>query len=149
MYGNSGFGNRSGGRGGFQQRFSPVKEGEEYNVKIETVGEKGDGLARIKGLVIFVPNTQANEECKIKITRVLKKVAFGDKLGPADGPVVVEDSKDEKKEESTVEEIEQPQEEETYDTSNDSESFGDEEGDAEESTVEEIEEPAEDKKKEE
>ena len=89
--GNSGGygGGNSGGydRGGQDQFFAPVKVGDEINVKIEAVGEKGDGVARIKGFVIFVPNTQAGDEVKVKVTRVLKKVGFGEVLGKADGPI--------------------------------------------------------------
>ena len=46
-------GNRFGGR----QSFAPVREGEELDVKIEAVGEKGDGIAKVKGFVLFVPNS--------------------------------------------------------------------------------------------
>ncbi len=62
---------------------APVKAGEEINVKIEAVGEKGDGIAKVKGFVIFVPNTKQGEEVKVKVTKVLKKVAFGEVVGQA------------------------------------------------------------------
>ncbi len=48
-------------------------------------------MAKVKGFVIFVPNTQAGDEVKVKITRVLKKVGFGEVLGKADGPVAADD----------------------------------------------------------
>ena len=52
--------------------FAPVKEGDELEVKIEAVGEKGDGIAKIDGFVLFVPKTKEGEVVKIRITRVYK-----------------------------------------------------------------------------
>lgn len=54
----------------------PVHEGEELDVIIESVGEKGDGMAKIEGFCVFVPGARAGEECRIKVTRVLAKVGF-------------------------------------------------------------------------
>jgi len=61
-----------------------VREGEEFDVTIEAVGEKGDGIARRKGFVLFVPNTKTGEEVRIRVTKVLAKVGFAEKLGPAE-----------------------------------------------------------------
>ncbi|HLD02220.1 MAG TPA: TRAM domain-containing protein [Candidatus Nanoarchaeia archaeon] len=83
-----GYGNRNrGGSGGFGMRrsFAPVKVGEEIDLKIESVGEKGDGIAKVKGFIVFVPNTKQGEERKVKITRVLNKCAFGEAVGDATG----------------------------------------------------------------
>jgi len=83
--GRSGRGFGGGGQGGFRKPFNspraPVREGEEVDVIIESVGEKGDGIAKIKGFVIFVPNTKANEAVRIKIKKVLDKVGFGEVMG--------------------------------------------------------------------
>ena len=65
-----------------------IQVGDEHDVTIEAVGEKGDGLARINGFVIFVPNTQAGEKCKIRVSRVLRKVGFGEKIEGSNQPVV-------------------------------------------------------------
>jgi len=88
MYGDRPFeGGRGGGYGGgFNNERSmtpPVKEGEEIDVTIEAVGEKGDGIAKQKGFVLFVPGTKAGERVKIRITRVLAKVGFAQVVGPA------------------------------------------------------------------
>ena len=48
----------------FTRDFAPVKVGEELDVKIEAVGEKGDGIAKVKGFVLFVPNTNEGDEVK-------------------------------------------------------------------------------------
>ena len=36
----------------------PVKMGETYVVSINALGEKGDGIARVKGFVLFVAKVQ-------------------------------------------------------------------------------------------
>ena len=91
MYGDRGFGGGRGGGygGGFsdrqQSQTPPVREGEEIDVTIEAVGEKGDGIAKQKGFVLFVPNTKAGERVRIRITKVLAKVGFAQAIGPALG----------------------------------------------------------------
>ena len=65
---------------------APVNVGETYEVTINAVGEKGDGIARVKGFVLFVPGVQKGEIVKIRITKVLPKVGFAEvieKLGTA------------------------------------------------------------------
>jgi predicted RNA-binding protein with TRAM domain len=58
----------------------PVKEGDELTVTIEGMGSAGDGLARIKGFVIFVPGTKVDDEVKIRVVKVASKVAFAEKV---------------------------------------------------------------------
>ncbi len=57
---------------------APVHEGENHDVKIEDVGRDGDGIARVNGFVIFVPNTKVGDEITIRITKVASRVAFGE-----------------------------------------------------------------------
>ncbi|HEY3360751.1 MAG TPA: TRAM domain-containing protein [Methanosarcina sp.] len=54
----------------------PVEEGETYDVTIEDIARQGDGIARIEGFVVFVPNTSVGDEVRIKVERVLPKFAF-------------------------------------------------------------------------
>ncbi|HZX12356.1 MAG TPA: TRAM domain-containing protein [Candidatus Nanoarchaeia archaeon] len=87
-------------RYGEERRFTaPVKVGEELTVTIEAVGEKGDGIAKVKGFVIFVPNTKQGDHPKIKVTRVLKSVAFGEVVGSAESS---EEETDKSSEEESV-----------------------------------------------
>ncbi|ABR56417.1 TRAM domain-containing protein [Methanococcus aeolicus] len=58
----------------------PVEEGKEYDVTIEDVGRGGDGIARLEGFVIFVPETEKGETLTIRITSVKQKFAFGERL---------------------------------------------------------------------
>ena len=80
------YGDRDGGYGG-QRSFAPVQEGEELDVRIEAVGEKGDGIAKKKGFVLFVPNTKEGQEVRVRVTKVLRKVGFAEVIGDASGPV--------------------------------------------------------------
>lgn len=73
-----------------RRNFAPVNVGDEIDLKIEAVGAKGDGIAKVKGFVIFVPSTQIGQECRVRITRVLRKVGFGECIGEASGPVQTE-----------------------------------------------------------
>jgi predicted RNA-binding protein with TRAM domain len=54
----------------------PVEEGETYDVTIQDIARQGDGIARIEGFVVFVPNTSVGDEVQIKVGRVLTKFAF-------------------------------------------------------------------------
>lgn len=117
-----------GGRRDFSSRnFAPVKVGDELNVKIEAVGEKGDGIAKKDGFVLFVPSTKQGDEVKIRVTRVLRKVGFAEVVGEKSS---AEES--ESAEETSEESYEQPSEETTQDSEEeysgeDSENFGEEE----------------------
>ena len=66
-----------------QRNFSPVKVGDELDVKIEAVGAKGDGIAKKEGFVIFVPGVKEGDEVRVRITKVLSKVSFAEVIGEA------------------------------------------------------------------
>jgi predicted RNA-binding protein with TRAM domain len=71
-----------GGRGGYDMP-KPIKVGEEYDVTIDEVGSKGDGIARIKNFVVFVAGAKKGEKIKIKITEVMSRFAIAEKVGAA------------------------------------------------------------------
>ncbi len=56
----------------------PVEEGKVYDAKIEDIGREGDGLARIQNFVVFVPGTKIGDEIKVRITKVHRRMAFGE-----------------------------------------------------------------------
>ncbi|MEM5870137.1 MAG: TRAM domain-containing protein [Candidatus Aenigmatarchaeota archaeon] len=58
----------------------PVKVGEEYDVEINEVGSKGDGIARIKNFVVFIAGAKQGEKTRIKITQVKNRFAIGEKV---------------------------------------------------------------------
>ncbi|KGK98851.1 deoxyribonuclease [Methanococcoides methylutens] len=57
---------------------APVEAGETYDVTIEDTAREGDGIARVSGFVIFVPSTKVGDEVTIKVTKVMRKFAFGE-----------------------------------------------------------------------
>ena len=117
-----------GGRRDFggSRNFAPVKVGDELDVKIEAVGEKGDGIAKKDGFVLFVPSTKQGDEVKIRVTRVLQKVGFAEVVGegqPKKEEAAGEDSQEESYESS--EESAGSGSDESY-SGEDSENFGEE-----------------------
>jgi predicted RNA-binding protein with TRAM domain len=63
--------------GGFRGREppKPVKIGEEYEVDIKETSQRGEGIARIEGLVVFVPTAKVGDHARIRITRISRKFA--------------------------------------------------------------------------
>lgn len=59
-------------------RPAPVEEGKVYDVKIEDMGREGDGLARIENFVVFVAGTKVGDQVKVRITKVLRRMAIGE-----------------------------------------------------------------------
>ena len=122
--GRSSGGGGYGGGGGFDQRsFAPVKVGEELDVKIEAVGEKGDGIAKKNGFVLFVPGVKEGDEVRIRVTKVLRKVGFAEVCGKAGSPPTAAPSSS-GQEEASSDGNSAPASEES---STDSDSFGEEE----------------------
>ena len=56
----------------------PVELDKEYEADIEDVSRRGDGVAKIEGLVIFVPNAKQGEHVKFRVTRVGNRFAIGE-----------------------------------------------------------------------
>jgi len=56
----------------------PVEEGKEYEMDIKETSRRGDGVARIEGFVIFVPQTKPGDHVKVKINSVGPRFATGE-----------------------------------------------------------------------
>lgn len=55
----------------------PVTEGEVRDVTIETVGDQGDGIAKVeRGYVVIIPGAQPGDEPTVEIDQVQENVAF-------------------------------------------------------------------------
>ncbi|WP_128906112.1 TRAM domain-containing protein [Halorubrum amylolyticum] len=55
----------------------PVDEGEVREVTIETVGDQGDGIAKVeRGYVVIIPGAQPGDEPTVEIEQVQENVAF-------------------------------------------------------------------------
>lgn len=58
----------------------PVDRGDVVELEIEDIGSKGDGIARIEGFVVFVPEGEVGRTYKVEITQVGKKFGFSEIL---------------------------------------------------------------------
>lgn len=56
----------------------PVELDKEYEAEIEDISRRGEGIAKIEGFIIFVPNTKRGEHVKFKVTRVGDRFAIGE-----------------------------------------------------------------------
>ena len=74
--------NRGFGPGRFAPK--PVEIGKEYNVKIEEMSRRGEGVARIKGLVCFVPNTKPGDNVRIRVTKISQRFAEAEAVEEAE-----------------------------------------------------------------
>ncbi|MEM4247456.1 MAG: TRAM domain-containing protein [Candidatus Woesearchaeota archaeon] len=139
MYGNrgrggdrSGYGGEGGYGGGYgggyRQSTAPVKVGDELDVTIEAVGEKGDGIAKKDGFVLFVPGVKQGEQVRIRVTKVLRKVGFAEVVGKEAAPAAEANAEEVPAAETPEGEESVEEEAPAEETAEDSESFGEEEG---------------------
>ncbi len=64
-----------------RERSPPVSKGETREVEIESLGDQGDGIAKVeRGFVVIVPETDVGERVTVEITDVGPNVAFGEVL---------------------------------------------------------------------
>lgn len=74
----------------------PVSEGDVRDVTIETLGDQGDGIAKIeRGYVVIVPGTRPDDEVTIEITQARENVAFAqvhDGENTSDKPSIPDES---------------------------------------------------------
>jgi len=74
------YGNKRGsfGAGGFGPA-APVEAEKSYDVEIEDISKQGDGIARIEGFVIFVPETKVGDKVTITVEKVMRRFAIAHK----------------------------------------------------------------------
>ena len=61
------------------RKSSPVRVGEVIEVEIVELSRRGDGIARIRGFIIFVPKTKPGDKVKVRIKKVGPTYAIGEK----------------------------------------------------------------------
>ncbi len=79
------YGGGGGGRdfGYDRPKNVPVEEGKTYQIRIEGLGKEGDGVGRVNGFVVIVPSAREGQTYSVRITKVARKVAFGEIAGEA------------------------------------------------------------------
>jgi predicted RNA-binding protein with TRAM domain len=105
-YGGSREGGYGGSRGGgFPPK--PVEVGKEYDVEIQETSRRGEGIARVKGLVCFVPNSKPGDKVKIRIKRISRRFAEAEVVGEGTtGAETETETEDEEAETETATETE-------------------------------------------
>ncbi|MBB6645211.1 TRAM domain-containing protein [Halobellus ruber] len=75
-------------RGRDAQSDPPVSEGEMREVKIESLGDKGDGITKIDGgYVVIVPDTEVGERVTIRLDDVRENVGFAEVVKRQHDPI--------------------------------------------------------------
>ncbi len=89
---------RRGGRGTSSRRGgaraparSPVNVGDVIEVEIVELSRRGDGIARIRGFIIFVPNTKPGDRVKVRIKRVGRTYAVAEVAETGEEATTVEE----------------------------------------------------------
>jgi predicted RNA-binding protein with TRAM domain len=79
-----GFRGGYGGYGGGERRSfgpKPVEVGKVYDLEITDTSKRGEGVAKVEGLVVFVPGAKPGQKLKVRITRVSQRFAIGEPAG--------------------------------------------------------------------
>ncbi len=56
---------------------APLVEGKVYELMIQDIGKKGDGIAKLDKYIIYVPGTAKGAIVKVHIEKIAGSVAFG------------------------------------------------------------------------
>jgi predicted RNA-binding protein with TRAM domain len=63
----------------------PVEEGERRVVEVESLGDQGDGIAKVeRGYVLIVPGAEPGDSVEVEIEEVRQNVAFTRVVGEAE-----------------------------------------------------------------
>lgn len=62
-----------------EPKLAALEEGKEYEVTIQDIGRKGDGIARHDKYIIYVPGATKGTTLKVKIEKITGTIAFARK----------------------------------------------------------------------
>ncbi|MFC6826939.1 23S rRNA (uridine(2552)-2'-O)-methyltransferase [Halopelagius fulvigenes] len=57
---------------------APVATGDEVDVTIDDVGSEGDGVAKVDGYTLFVPETEAGDDVRVRVTDLKPNFGFAE-----------------------------------------------------------------------
>jgi len=63
---------------------APIEVGKEYSVEILELSRKGDGLAKVKGFVVFVKGSKIGDKVRIRIDSIGPRFALASIVGPSE-----------------------------------------------------------------
>ena len=70
------YGERRGGFKSFGPK--PVEVGKEYELDVTEISQKGDGIARVQGFVVFIKGGKAGQKVKVKVVSVGQRFAIAE-----------------------------------------------------------------------
>ncbi|MFB6078630.1 MAG: SAM-dependent methyltransferase, partial [Halarchaeum sp.] len=56
----------------------PVRVGDTVEVEVTDVGDEGDGIAKVEGFTLFVPDTEAGDVVTVEVTDVKPRFGFAE-----------------------------------------------------------------------
>jgi 23S rRNA (uridine2552-2'-O)-methyltransferase len=59
---------------------APVRAGDRREVAVEAVGDEGDGVAKIDGFTLFVPDTEPGDTVEVRVTEVKPRYGFAERV---------------------------------------------------------------------
>lgn len=59
-----------------------LSEGDVVELEIKETARNGDGIGRVRGVVVFVKGAQVGEKVKVKITKIAARHAFAEPIKP-------------------------------------------------------------------
>jgi len=59
---------------------APVRTGDELEVEIGDTGSEGDGIAKVEGFTLFVPDAEPGEAVRVTVTDVKPRFGFAERL---------------------------------------------------------------------
>jgi len=59
---------------------APVREGEELEVHIEDIGSDGDGVAKVDGFTLFVPDSEEGDQLSVRVEEIKERFGFATRL---------------------------------------------------------------------
>ncbi|PKK85827.1 MAG: translation initiation factor IF-2 subunit beta [Thermoplasmata archaeon HGW-Thermoplasmata-1] len=60
-----------------QEQAAAIEEGKTYDLSINDMGQRGDGVARVAKFTVYVPGAQRGTKVKVFIEKVSGTIAFG------------------------------------------------------------------------
>ena len=57
---------------------APVAEGEEFDAVVDDVGSEGDGVVKVDGYALFVPDTETGDAVRLRVTEVKPNFGFAE-----------------------------------------------------------------------
>ncbi|EMA23961.1 TRAM domain-containing protein [Haloarcula marismortui] len=62
----------------------PVSEGQKVTLEIEDMGDEGDGIAKVNGYAVIVPDATVGEEVTVRISNTRSSHAFAEPVPTSD-----------------------------------------------------------------